>query len=94
MNAFIWLITEIVQFFTIALFVYIVIDLLVKFNVINPYNQVVQFVMNFLSRLIEPLLRPIRSVLPDLGGIDISPVVLVLALQFGVRLLRDLAGSF
>jgi YggT family protein len=93
MNAFIWLITEIVQFFTIALFVYIVIDLLVKFNVINPYNQVVQFVMNFLSRLIEPLLRPIRSVLPDLGGIDISPVVLVLALQFGVRLLRDLAGS-
>lgn len=94
MNALIWLITEVVQLLTIALFVYIVIDLLVKFGVLNAYNQIVQFIMSFLSRLFEPMLRPIRNVLPDLGGIDISPIILVLGLQFGVRLLRDFAGSF
>jgi YggT family protein len=39
------------------------------------------------------MLRPIRNLLPDLGGIDISPVILVLLLQFAVRLIGDLAGS-
>jgi len=91
MNAVIELIAQVVHLLTIGLFVYIVIDLLVKFGVVNPYNQVVQIVMNFLSRLFEPMLRPIRNLLPDLGGIDISPVVLVLALQFVVRLLTEIA---
>ena len=91
MDSIIWLISTVVHYFTIALFVYIVIDLLVKFGVVNPYNRVIQVVMDFLSRLIEPLLRPIRSVMPDLGGIDISPVILVIALQFGVRLLSELS---
>ncbi|SDG22508.1 MULTISPECIES: YggT family protein [Thalassobaculum] len=91
MNSIIWLIGAVVHYLTIALFVYIVIDLLVKFGVLNAYNQVVQVVMNFLSRVFEPMLRPIRSILPDLGGIDISPVILVLLLQFAVRLLNEVA---
>jgi YggT family protein len=91
MNSVLWLISAVVHYLTIALFVYIVIDLLVKFGVLNAYNQVVQVVMNFLSRVFEPMLRPIRSILPDLGGIDISPVILVLLLQFAVRLLNEVA---
>jgi YggT family protein len=93
MTAILGLINDVVHLLTLALFVYIVIDVLAKFNVINPYNQVVQVVMTFLSKLFEPMLRPIRNLLPDLGGIDISPVILVLLLQFAVRLIGDLAGS-
>lgn len=93
MNAIFWLITEVVNIFTILLFVYIVLGLLVQFGVVNPYNQVVRVVMDFLSRITEPLLQPIRNLLPNLGGIDISPIVLVLLLQFGVRLLNEVSGG-
>jgi YggT family protein len=51
---------------------------LVAFNVVNSRNQFVATVGDFLYRITEPALRPIRSILPNLGGIDISPVILVL----------------
>ena len=91
MDSILWLIRQVVQIYTYLLLAYIVIDLLVKFGVVNAYNQVVYVVMDFLSRITEPVLRPIRSVMPNLGGIDISPVILVLGLQFAVRLLEELA---
>lgn len=55
---------------------------LYAFNVVNPRNQIVSTIGNFLFRVTEPALRPIRRVLPDLGGIDISPIVLLLVLFF------------
>jgi len=55
---------------------------LYAFNVVNPRNQVVSTIGNFLFRITEPALRPIRRVLPDLGGIDISPIILLLVIFF------------
>ncbi len=55
-----------------------VLSWLVAFNVVNTRNQVVATIGDFLYRLTEPLLRPIRSVMPNLGGIDLSPVILIL----------------
>ncbi|MBX3529464.1 MAG: YggT family protein [Rhizobiaceae bacterium] len=55
---------------------------LYAFNVVNPRNQFVGQVGNALFRVTEPALRPIRSILPDLGGIDISPIILLLLLFF------------
>ena len=55
-----------------------VLSWLVAFNVVNSRNQFVAMVGDFLYRITEPLLRPIRNMLPSLGGIDISPVVLIL----------------
>lgn len=55
---------------------------LYAFNVVNPRNQFVGAVGNMLFRLTEPALRPIRRILPDLGGIDISPIILLLAITF------------
>lgn len=52
------------------------------FNVVNTRNAFVAAVGEFLYRATEPALRPIRRVLPDLGGIDISPIILLLALIF------------
>ena len=55
---------------------------LYAFNVVNPRNQFVGAVGNMLFRLTEPALRPIRRFMPDLGGIDISPVILLIGLWF------------
>jgi len=71
----------------ITLYIYIIIagavmSWLIAFNVINPYNQFVRSLWQGLTALTEPLLRPIRRLMPDLGGIDISPVVLIILLWF------------
>ena len=63
-----------------------VLSWLVAFNVINSRNQFVAMVGDFLYRITEPLLRPIRSILPSLGGLDLSPVVLILL----IILLKDI----
>jgi YggT family protein len=55
---------------------------LYAFNVVNPRNQVVSTIGNALFRITEPALRPIRRFLPDLGGIDISPIILLLVIFF------------
>ena len=55
---------------------------LYAFNVVNPRNQFVGTIGNFLYRVTEPALRPIRRILPDLGGIDISPIILLLIIFF------------
>ena len=55
---------------------------LYAFNVINSRNQFVGAIGNFLFRVTEPALRPIRRIMPDLGGIDISPIILLLLLFF------------
>ena len=62
-----------------------ILSWLVAFNVVNMNNRVVFTIADTLYRLTEPALRPIRNILPNLGGIDISPVILILILLF----LRD-----
>ncbi len=64
------------------LFVYIIFSLLISFNVINTYNQFVSIVYGALYKLFEPILSPIRNALPDLGGIDFSPIIVFFALRY------------
>ena len=59
-----------------------ILSWLIAFNVVNTSNRFVFTVADMLYRVTEPALRPIRSVLPNLGGIDISPVILILLLLF------------
>jgi YggT family protein len=71
----------------LQLYVWIVIAMaifswLVAFNVVNTRNHVVAMIGDFLYRITEPALRPIRNMLPNLGGIDISPVILFLIIVF------------
>ena len=60
----------------------VIFSWLVAFNVVNTRNHVVAMIGNFLYRLTEPVLRPIRNMLPNLGGIDLSPVILFLIIIF------------
>lgn len=81
--------------YLIDLFIWIIIgsailSWLIAFNVVNPYNQFVRALWDLFHRITEPFLRPIRRLLPDLGGIDVSPVVLILILIFiRVVVIRD-----
>ncbi|WP_380873713.1 YggT family protein [Sphingomonas sp. DBB INV C78] len=76
----------------VAIFiVQMVLSLLVAFNVINTYNEFVRRLMYALDRVTEPLLRPIRRFMPDLGGLDFSPMVLILGLVILQRVLAGLA---
>ncbi len=63
---------------------------LYAFNVVNTSNRFVAMVGEFLFKVTEPALRPIRRILPDLGGIDISPIVLLLIIFFIQRLLVNI----
>lgn len=86
MYALLKLIDTVVDIYITLLIVSVVLSWLVAFNVVNTSNRFVYIVGDFLYRITEPALRPIRRVIPNLGGIDISPVILILLLYF----LRDL----
>jgi YggT family protein len=70
------------ELYTYVIVVMAIMSWLIAFNVINVYNDFVRSIWNALNALTEPLLRPIRRVLPNLGGIDISPVILILIIYF------------
>ncbi len=65
-----------------------ILSWLVAFNVVNTRNQFVSMVGEFLYRITEPLLAPIRSVMPNLGGLDISPIILILIIYFIQRVIE------
>lgn len=94
MIALLWLINTLIEIYIWLLIAQAVLSWLLAFGVVNRHNRVVTTIGDFLWRITEPLLRPIRSILPDLGGIDISPVILILLLVFLQRLLDyDIAPS-
>ena len=78
MRALLDVILLVLQIYIWLLIAAAVLSWLIAFNVVNTRNQVVSMVGEFLYRITEPLLRPIRSMLPNLGGIDVSPVILIL----------------
>ena len=71
MDAVVWLINTIINLFIFVLIVQVIMSWLIAFNVVNTRNRFVYMVGDFLQRVTEPALRPIRRVLPNLGGIDL-----------------------
>ena len=89
MQSFVWLISTMIELYVWCLIISAVLSWLVAFNVLNTQNRFVYAVGDFLHRITEPALRPIRRFLPHLGGIDISPIVLILLLFFARSLLFE-----
>jgi YggT family protein len=81
------LIDTVINLYIWALIISAVLSWLLAFNVINSHNRLVYTVSDFLYRITEPALRPIRRFLPLVGGVDLSPVVLILVLWFVRRVL-------
>jgi YggT family protein len=71
-----------------------VIGLLFAFNVVSPSNEFLRQVYDSINRLLEPVLRPIRNIMPNTGAIDFSPLVLILGLQILTRVLIGAAGAY
>ena len=90
MQAFLWLISTVIELFIWCLIISAILSWLIAFNVVTTQNRIVFMIGDFLHRITEPALRPIRRFLPNLGGIDISPIVLLLLLFFIQRLLIEL----
>ncbi len=90
MGAVFWLIDTVLTLFIWALIISAIMSWLVAFGVLNMHNKVVYMIGDFFHRITEPALAPIRRILPNLGGVDISPVVLILLLVFARRLLGEL----
>lgn len=82
MGPFVWLLTQLLNLFWWCIFISVVLNVLIYFSILNPYNRFVGELSNGLTRLTEPVLGRIRRFLPDLGGIDISPVLALLFIQF------------
>jgi YggT family protein len=78
----------------LRLYVYVIIasailSWLVAFNVVNRHNDFVRSIWNLVTALTEPLLRPIRNAIPSFGGIDISPIILLLGIFFLQRVIEE-----
>ena len=89
MRALLEVILIALQLYTYLIVASAILSWLVAFNVVNTRNDVVRSIWNFLDAVTEPALRPIRRILPNLGGIDISPVILILLIIFIQKLIVD-----
>ena len=84
----------ITQVLVMLIIVQFIIGLLFAFNVVNPGNDFLRQVYDSIDRLLSPVLRPIRNIMPNTGAIDFSPLVLILGLQILIRILSGLAGAY
>jgi YggT family protein len=81
-NPFIWLILQIISIYTWIVIAAVVMSWLIAFGVINTYNRFARSVVQFLDAMTEPVFRQVRRVIPPIGGLDISPLIVLIALQF------------
>lgn len=93
MNALWSLIDKIIEIYLFFIFIWIIMTWLISFGLVPAYSRFVTSLMDFLYRVTEPALGRIRRILPPIGGIDLSPLVLILLIYFVRDLLRDLFSA-
>lgn len=89
MNALLVLIDSIVDIYIFTLLAYVIASWLIAFKIINPWQPFVRTILHALGGIHEPVLSHIRKLLPSLGGLDISPIIVLLAVQFLRNLLFE-----
>ena len=82
-----WLLLTLIDLYTFVIIVGVVLSWLVAFDVINLRNRFVRIIYDTTNALMAPALRPLRRILPALGGLDLSPLILFVALEFSKRML-------
>ncbi|HQS96494.1 MAG: YggT family protein [Novosphingobium sp. 16-62-11] len=87
------MINYLVNIIVIVVIVQFVLGLLISFNVVNMHNNAVAAIWKALNAILEPMLRPIRKIMPDTGAIDFSPMVLIIGLNLLMILLSGIAAS-
>ena len=92
MNSLVILISQITELFIWLLIIQAIMSWLINFGIINTQSNFVNMIGNFLYKVTEPLLRPIRRLLPEFGGVDLSPVILIMLLIFFRNILFEYTG--
>jgi YggT family protein len=90
MRAVLDVILLVLQLYTYVIIIVAIMSWLIAFNVINVYNNVVRTIWDALNALTEPVLRPIRNMLPNFSGLDLSPLVLLLV----IFLVQDVIAKY
>ena len=80
-SAILFIFHALIDLAILVVFVSAILSWLVAFDVINVRNPTVRQIVQVLDRIVDPMLRPIRRVLPNLGGVDISPIILLILLK-------------
>jgi YggT family protein len=93
MQSILIFISTLITFYIWIIIAGAILSWLIAFNVVNMQNRIVYSIGDFVHRLTEPALAPIRRFLPNLGGIDISPIILILVLILARNLLFEFFGS-
>lgn len=91
MGLIIDILSMLINVLVMLIIVQFIIGLLFAFNVINPSNDFLRQIYNSINSLLEPVLSPIRRILPATGAIDFSPLVLIIGLQIVMRILLEIA---
>jgi YggT family protein len=84
--ALIDILTYLMNIIIIVVIVQFVLGLLISFNVVNMHNDAVAAIWKAVNAILDPILRPIRKILPDTGMIDLSPMVLIIGLSILIRI--------
>ena len=82
MNPFIWLVLELFELYTYVVVAAVIVSWLIAFGVLNTYNSFARSIVTFLDAATEPVFRQVRKIIPPIGGLDISPLIVLLGLQF------------
>ena len=86
----VWLILTVIDIYTYIVIIGVILSWLVAFNVINTSNKFVYMVGDMTHRLTEPALKPLRNMLPNLNGIDLSPMALILGLIVAKKIVLNI----
>jgi YggT family protein len=81
-NPIVWLVLRLIDIYSWVIIIAVVVSWMVAFGVINTYNHIARSIVQALAAVTEPVFRQVRRVIPSLGGLDISPLIVLLALQF------------
>jgi YggT family protein len=90
--AIFWLLSELIHLMILAIIAAAVLSILLSFGVVNARSRFIYTLMDFLTRVTDPVLNPIRSFLPLFGNVDLSPLVAILLLQALQFVLSDVYG--
>ena len=82
LNPFVNLLGSAISLYTTGFIIWIILGWLIRLQIVNGYQELVKQVMKFCDRVFEPPLRQIRKIVPSIGGIDLSPIALLLLLNF------------
>ena len=87
------IVSYLINLLVMLVIVQFVLSLLISFNVVNTHNEFVRAIWRAINAILDPVLRPVRRIMPDTGTVDLSPMVLIIGLTILQIILKNLALS-